>query len=905
MHVIIIYMSSHRGCHDGTMRTAKGICLLIIVIAWLSPVCARAESSNDVVRATLENGLRVIIVRNALAPVVTTEVNYLVGSNEAPAGFPGMAHAQEHMMFRGSPGMSADQLSGIIAAMGGEFNADTQQTVTQYFFTVPADNLDIALKTEAIRMKGVLDSETLWKRERGAIEQEVAQDLSNPEYVFYTRLLEEMFAGTPYAHDALGTRESFRKTTGAMLKKFYNRWYGPNNAILVIVGDVDPDKTLTEVKELFRDIPPRPVLRRPTVQLRPLSPTTIRLETDLPYGLAVVGYRLPGYDSPDYAAGQVLADVLESKRGNLYSLVPEGKALSVDVSGAFLPKGALGYMSAAFPQGGDGEALISTIKGIIADYLKKGFPSDLVEASKKREIADAEFMKNSVVGLAGAWSQAVAVEGRTSPDEDIEAIRKVTVDDVDRVAREYLINDTAVLAVLTPYPSGKGVPSKSVGGKESFAPERAEHVKLPKWARKAASLPAVPTSTAEPSVIMLTNGLRLIIQTQTISKTVSVFGRVKNNPDLQVPRGKEGVDMVLGSLFSYGTTDLDRVAFQKELDDIAASLSAGTNFSLQVLSEYFEKGVKLLADNLLHPRLPENAFKVVQEETAGTLSGMLQSPSYLSGRALRFALYPKDDPLLRQATPETVKSLTVDDVRSYYHNTFRPDMTTIVVIGQVTVDQAKSVISNYFGEWLATGPKPETDLPPVPLNKPSAVVVPDASRVQDNVTLAETLGLTRLSPDYYTLQVGRHVLSGSFYATRLYRDLREKTGLVYSVETVLDAGKTRAVFGVVFACEPSDVLKARTIIERDLHEMQTTPVTARELQQAKILLIRQISLSEESTSGIAERFLDLALKDLPLDEPVRAAERYREITSAQVKEAFVRWIRTGDLVEVILGPNPK
>ena len=122
-----------------------------------------------------------------------------------------MAHAQEHMMFRGSPGLSAEQLSNIIAGMGGHFNADTQQTVTQYFLTVSPDDLDIALRIEAIRMAGVLDSQRLWAEERGAIEQEVAQDLSNPLYLFYSTLLTKIFAGTPYAHDALGTRPSFKR----------------------------------------------------------------------------------------------------------------------------------------------------------------------------------------------------------------------------------------------------------------------------------------------------------------------------------------------------------------------------------------------------------------------------------------------------------------------------------------------------------------------------------------------------------------------------------------------------------------------------------------------------------------------------------------------------------------------
>lgn len=130
-------------------------------------------------------------------------------------------------MFRGSPALSAGQLAEIAAGMGGEFDADTQQTVTQYFYTVPSEDLDLALHVEAIRMQGVLDTDQLWDKERGAIEQEVAQDLSNPEYVFYSRLLASVFKGTPYADDALGTRPSFDMTTGAMLKKFYDAWYAP------------------------------------------------------------------------------------------------------------------------------------------------------------------------------------------------------------------------------------------------------------------------------------------------------------------------------------------------------------------------------------------------------------------------------------------------------------------------------------------------------------------------------------------------------------------------------------------------------------------------------------------------------------------------------------------------------
>jgi zinc protease len=887
------------------MKIIRACISLVIILFFLSAPCtAWCADDQDVLRATLGNGLRVVIVKNTLAPVVTTQVNYLVGSNEAPDGFPGTAHALEHMMFRGNPGLSAAQLSNIIALMGGNFNADTQQTVTQYYLTVPKDDLETALQVEALRMRGILSSQELWEQERGAIEQEVARDLSNPEYLLFMKLLDKMFAGTPYAHDALGTRPSFQKTTGAMLKQFYETWYGPNNAILVIVGDVNTAKTLALVKKLFAPIPQRPVPARPVINLQPLEPAAFELDTDLPYGLSVVAYRLPGFDSPDFAAGMVLADVLGSRRGNLYALVPEGKALFTDFDAEALPKAGFGFATAGFPQGGDGAGLVAAVKNIIEGYVKDGLPTDLVEAAKRHEVSDALFRKNSVFGLANAWSQALAVEGRTSPDDDIEAIKKVTAEDVNRVAREFLRNDLAITAVLTPRPSGKPVASKGFGGGESFAPQQTTAVELPPWAKKMLTVPALPRSKVNPIDMKLANGIRLIVQPEKVSPTITVLGQVKNNDDLQEPAGKEGVSGLLGSLFSYGTLSLDRVAFQKAQDDIGAEIFAGASFALRIQSDRFERGMELLADNLLRPALPEAAFAVVKEETIGSLRGRLKSPGYLSGRALREGLFPANDPTLRDATPETVATISLPDVKSYHTAIFRPDMTTIVVIGHTTARQARAAVEKYFGTWKAVGAKPVTDLPAVPPNKPSRSVVPDASRVQDEVTLAETVGVTRSHPDYYTLELGNHVLSGAFYASRLYRDLREKGGLVYTVGSSLEAGKHRSLFRVVYGCDPPNVSKARAMVARNLREMQTTPVTAEELRRAKILLLRQIPLAEASMDGIAGRLLSRSIQDLPLDEPVTAAKQYRKATAAQIRDAYKKWIRPEDFVQVTEGPNP-
>jgi len=346
---------------------------------------AAATPAGDVLRATLDNGLRVAIIRDPIGPVVTTEMNYLVGSDETPPGFPGMAHAQEHMMFRGSDGLTGDQLAAISAELGGDVNADTRQTVTQYHFTVPSDDLDVALRIEASRMRSVTEDESDWQHERGAIEQEIPQDDSNPLNVFDRSLQNIAFAGTPYATSGLGTKDSFEKTSGAMLRDFYDKWYGPNNAILVIAGDVDLHKALALVKSSFGNIPKRPTPARPTVELRTLHHPTQPLDARFPYKVTFFSYRLPGYDSPDFVAGQILADVLQSKRSALEALVLQGRALDVEVDqDAPLPKAGLISVIAVAPPFSDDSSMIEAVQRTLSDYWSNGVPDGLVQAANKR-----------------------------------------------------------------------------------------------------------------------------------------------------------------------------------------------------------------------------------------------------------------------------------------------------------------------------------------------------------------------------------------------------------------------------------------------------------------------------------------------------------------------------------------
>lgn len=250
-------------------------------------------------------------------------------------------------------------------------------------------------------------------------------------------------------------------------------------------------------------------------------------------------------------------------------------------------------------------------------------------------------------------------------------------------------------------------------------------------------------------------------------------------------------------------------------------------------------------------------------------------------------------------------ALQYEDLLSYYTKAFQQDLTTIVVIGDVTADEARAVIEKNFGEWQAAGPKPNVVLPPVPANKPAALDVPDASRVQDVVNLSQELEMNRFSPDYYALQIGNHVLGGGFYATRLYRDLRQKAGYVYSIDDSLDAGETRATYTIDYGCDPRNVSKARALIEKELVDMQKNDVTPAELQQAKALLLRQIPLREASEDALAGGLIARATIGLPLDEPRNAAQRYFNMTAEEVRGAFAKHVDPANFVQVVRGPAPQ
>jgi zinc protease len=744
-----------------------------------------------------------------------------------------------------------------------------------------------------------------WALEKGAIEQEVSRDISDPGFLAFEKAEAALYAGTGYAEDPLGTRPSFDKTTSAILQQFHRDWYVPNNAIFVIVGDVDPAATLAKVKQLFDPIAKRATPERVAVKLQPVKAQTIASATPQGTGSVQYLYRMPGMQSKDYAASQILMDVLNNARSNLSELAAQGKVLSAGAGTQPFSHGGIGVIEVGFPKGGDAKQAQAHLDDVIAALLKDGATPDLIDAAKRSELAQFEFNKNSAVTQASAWSQALAWQGLDSPAQAEQQIRDVSVDDVNRVARDYLQADRRISIVLTPDNNGKRPPnSAGFGGSESFAGNDKLDVPLPDWAESALSKLEMPHWTLAPVDMKLANGMRLIVQPESISKTVTVVGHVDHDAHLQEPKGQDGVGRLLASLFDYGTKTLDRTAFHKALDEISATQGGGTDFNLAVPSEHFDRGMQLLADNELHPALPQSAFTVQQQTLARTLAGEMQSPQYKMFRALTLGLLPANDPGTRETTPDTVDKVTLQNAKDFFSATYRPDLTTLVVVGDVTPVQAKATVEKYFGDWKASGPKPDVIPQPVPLNPAGYTVVANSFASQDQVLMGHMLDVNLFNPDRYALKLGNDVLGGNGFASRLMVDVRVKHGYAYGAGSGMQIDRSRSIFYVRYGSDPDKVGPVDALIHKNLADMQDTPVKPDELGNARQYEIRSIPVEVSSVNRIARSLLTWGYKGQPLNEPMIAAKAYLDLTPEQVQAAFKKYLKPQNLVQVVQGPTP-
>lgn len=884
-------------------RLVAGIMAGVFVL----PQCVLAQSAPPagagVVRATLANGMQVILLTNKLAPVTTTVMTYGVGSDDDT--MPGIAHATEHMMFRGTADVSATQFAEMAARAGAQYNAQTDNISTLYYFKLPSAYTGLALRLEADRMSGALDRESDWKTERSAIEQEVRAHQSVPGAKLQAKLRTAFFGDTPYAQDGVGTIESFEKMHASDIAAFYHAWYHPNNATLVIAGDIDPAKVLAEVHRDFDAIPAVMLPAHKAYTVAPLAASTLSDSiAEMPVPVAASVYRFPDLRSPDYAAGTVLTTVLLSARGTLADLQVQGKVLGAfAISSAYRDVGTFFVAAAGLPSSTPA-SIRGDLQSALDTYRRQGVPADLVEAAKQRLLSEQDYRQASISGLAFSWANSLALDNE-SPDDVYTKLQQVTPADVNRVLRAYLDPKGELTVLMTPKAGASVARSDGSAASENvqYTPDKEEM--LPSWALAYFNAPLrVPQSDRAVRTFHLSNGLTLTVRPEHLSPTVVLRGYVETSPKLYEPRGKDGVAELTQTLLPYGTTTYGRKEYDAQVDSVAANVDLGSSFTLTVQSKNFNRAVQLLADGMLHPAFPPQAFTVMQRNLSRSLAALQNEPGTVARIAQTNALYPPGDPRRRRATPQTVDAIAPADVTHWYRFAYRPDLTTIAVVGDITPQQARAAIERGFGSWRAPKTQPPSfQYPHLKQNGSKSVTVNSATNTHSEVTLTQIINVRSGQRDAIALELANTMLSDEGTGSLLFRDLRTEHGYVYDADSALDIGVNTSTFSIDFASDPKNVARAQAAAIAEIRRLQDKAVPDVELQRAKALLLAQRVLPLDSYGGIAGDILAGAKLGLTVADEDAYWGKLLRVTPQQVQQAVRRWIHLDRFSRVIVAPG--
>jgi zinc protease len=886
--------------------TLKMMVLALALAVVAAPQAARAQGGpgdSGIFTTTLRNGLRVVVAEDHAAPVIQTGVWYGFGSLQETSGKTGLAHALEHMLFRGTPEVSAGGLDDIVARLGARMNGETNYDYTHFYFEMPADKLDVALFLDADRMAHAALRASDWAIERNAVLNEIDGDASSPFFNLLARVRAAAFPGQPSGRTPLGNREDVASATVADIARYYHEWYAPNNATLVVAGDVDHAVVFAKAKRFFGAIPTKHLPVRPQANPVAAHGQTVEAQFPFPFEILDLAYSIPGDLQHGEPALSTLATLLENQRSPFYkALVQSNIALAIEASAdTQLRGGLLDVFIILNPGRRSGEAQ-AVFQSTLNSVLQTGFDPDLVVAAKRLTIAERIFAADSVSGIGDLAGYTYGIVGERLSDED-ERLSALTGSDLLAAARTYLSRPT-VVGHLSPNESPpRGNSQKSSAEASDDFSKRVPNGPIvePSWVAKAVAAPTTVRSALTPVSFRLANGLRVIVQTKRDRPTFVLRGSIASSPAFE-PSGKQGIIRLASAVADYGSARYPFAQRRKATDEMGAFVGTGQDFSAQGETRDFDSIVAIVADGEEHPTFADPWLEIERSQLANSL----QSESNISGvmieRAYNRLLFAADDPSLRLPTSPTVQGITREDLLAYTGTYWRPDLTTIAVVGNLSPERVRSALESAFGSWEAGGATPDPHLMPLPPAASGHDYIGTATN-QVYIRLGQP-ALSRSNRDYDTFLLLNQILGGSgAFESRLWQELRQKRGLVYSVSSSLEADADRGDFRVELSASPARVVEAVTLIRRELERLQQEPVSETELGEAKVRLVGNALLDEASSTGQAKQLLDIAVNNLPLDYYRTLNERFARITPADVQRVARAYLRPNRLVEVYAGPS--
>lgn len=902
-----------------------------LVIAPTAVIAApRATVDIPFEEFTLPNGLRVIVHTDRKAPIVAVNLWYHVGSKDEPAGRTGFAHLFEHLMFNGSENHRGEFFEPFELVGTTDQNGTTNSDRTNYFQNVPTTALDMALWMESDRMGhllGAIDQKVL-DEQRGVVQNEKRENENQPYGQVWDALGKAMYPRThPYHHSTIGSMADLNAASLEDVKSWFRTWYGPNNAVLVLAGDIDVATAREKVTKFFGDIPATPTMAQPKVDVAPLAKSTRATMTDqVPQARIYRVWNVAQTGTPDIDKLQLFAQVLGGSRSSRLDkrLLHQDKLVDSISASAYASQLSSNFlMTADVKQGVDPAKVEAVIDEELRRLLKDG-PTK-TELEQARTVFKAGFVRGierigGFGGKADALAECAVYTGDPGCFRDsLEIIQTATPADLKAIGNQWLTLGSHTLVVV-PGPRTAVEEDPSV----TPAPMTLPPVD-PKFTTTASTVDrslGVPQTTRFPDLkfpslqrATLSNGTTVILAERHEIPVVQMSYEFTGGFSADQGR-KLGTSSFTMGMLDEGAGELDSLAFGDRAESLGANIGAGASLDggrayLSALKENLDPSVGLFAQMLRSPRFDQ---KEIDRVKATWIAGIKQEKARPNGAALRVLpplLYGENHaysiPFSGSGTEASIGSLTRDDLVAFHRAWLRPQGSTLIVVGDTTLKEIVPVLERQLGDWTGDGAapaRPQVGDVARP-SQPRIYLIDQPGAVQANIFAGQVVPSTK-DTGAVRFDVANSVLGGEF-SSRLNMNLREQRHWAYGAYSFAPSAlgqRPWMAFAPVQIDKTADSLKE---LQREISEFATgkTPPTAAEVAKIQATEIRGLPGSFETASAVMGTIGGIVRYNRPDDYVFRRKAEIEALTPAQVKAAAatldpgaLTWVVVGDLKQI-------
>ncbi len=881
--------------------------LTALVLAATLPALAAELPIPDISyqKFVLDNGLTLIVHEDHKAPIVAVNVWYHVGSKNEKVGRTGFAHLFEHLMFNGSENYNDDYFKAVEPLGATDLNGTTNNDRTNYFQNVPKTALDTILWLESDRMGhlvGAIDQARL-DEQRGVVQNEKRQGDNEPYSIAEELSAKACFpVGHPYYWTVIGSMEDLDAAKLEDVKEWFKTYYGPNNAVLSIAGDVNTQDILAKVKTYFGDIPPGPPVARFDQWIAKRTGSSRQSAQDrVPQTRIMKMWNVPGDATRDRVLLDLAAAVLSSgKSSRLYKrlVYDDQSATTVSAFNETREIASVFTVQVDVKKDGDPAKVEKTMDEEMSKFLADGPTTDELQRAKTDVFAGFIRGVERIGGFGGTSDVlAAGMVYAGTPDaykNNLEIIRNATASDIKEVAKKWLSDGVYVLQI-DPYPPDL------------------------KAAASGADRKQMPKGGAEPPVVFpkvekatLSNGMQIRFAPRE-SVPVVEFNLVFDAGYAADQGGIPGTASLAMSMIDEGTKTRSSIQISDEQQRLGANIGSGSSLdssfvTLSALNANLDASLDLFADIVLHPSFPEADFKRLQKQQIARIQREKAQPVGMALRVFPKLLYgsshPYGLPFSGSGYEDGVAKLTRDELVKFHATWFKPDNATVIVVGNTTLSEIKPKLEALFKDWKKGSP-PAKKLSTVAGKNTTTIYILDKPGAAQSVILAGQLVPPIANPDEIAFKTMTQVLGGSFVA-RLNMDLRENKHWSYGSYTfVPDARGQRPFIG--YAPVQTDKTK-ESMVEIMTQFKGITgpmPITQPELAMAQDGMTRTLPGQWETQGAVSGSIADMVIFGLPADYYATFPGKVRALKTGDVDADARKTLTPDKMVWVIAGDRAK